>query len=418
MSGIWIAILLILGLIGIAFLKANLKICPPNQIMIFSGKKRKLKDGTVVGYRVIKGGRAFKIPIIESVQWISLETIPIEFELSGALSKGLIPLNLKCMANIKIAGNEEQGLYNAVERFLGRSQEEISRVARQTLEGGTRGVLATLTPEEANTQRLKFAQLVMQDVSEDFRRLGIVLDTFKIQDISDNQHYLEAIGRKKNAEVQRDAKIAEAEAEAEARKVSAEARERGRIAEIQAEMMIVESENEYRVKTAELEAVSNRAEAKAKLAGEIARTQEEKTLADEKIKLNRSKYEAEVVIPAQAEKEAKELKAKGDSAKIIEDGKATAEAVKCMREEWEKGDTKDLFLIQLLPDIIDKISKVISENLSIEKLTIVDGGDGQGLPNHIKSLTGSVVSFIEGLKNATGLDITQILQKRGNASRG
>ncbi|MGD9038874.1 MAG: SPFH domain-containing protein, partial [Desulfobacteraceae bacterium] len=110
MLGVWIGIAVIAVLIVLAFIKANLRICHPNEILVFSGRKRKLKDGTVVGYRVIKGGRGLKIPIIESVTRLPLTTIPIDLELSGALTSGIIPINLQAMANVKIAGSEEEGL--------------------------------------------------------------------------------------------------------------------------------------------------------------------------------------------------------------------------------------------------------------------------------------------------------------------
>lgn len=70
-----------------------------------------------------------------------------------------------------------------------------------------------------------------------------------------------------------------------------------------------------------------------------------------------------------------------------------------------------MFLIQLLPEIVDKMTRVVSENLSVEKLTIMDNGDGNGLPNLMKNLTGSVVSFIEGIKGVTGLDLQDIIQR-------
>lgn len=412
MLGIWIAIPVILGLIGIAFVKSNLKVCPPNEILIFSGKKRKLEDGTTVGYRIIKGGRAFKIPIIESVSSMSLATTPIEIELSGALSAGIIPLNVQCMASVKVAGAEEEGLYNAVERLLGKSEEDISRIAQEILEGNLRGVLATLSPEEANTQRLEFAQKVMKEAEKDLRRLGLVLDTFEIQDVSDIQGYLEAVGKKKSAEVQRDAKIAEAESEAEAREVAAKAEQRGNVAEAESEMVTVEAENKLRVKKAEMAALTNRAEAKAEVAREIARTEEEKLLEEQRVELSEKKYQADTVIPAQAEREAQLLKAEGEAASIIEDGKATAEAVKLMRQEWEEGNTRELFLLQQLPEIIDKITRIVADNLSIERLTVVDSGNGGGLPGLTRSLTGSVVSIFEEIKNATGLDIPEILQTK------
>lgn len=121
MLGFWIGIGIAGVLILLAFIKANLRICHPNEILVFSGRKRTLKDGTVVGYRVIKGGRGLKIPIIESVTQLPLTTMPIDLELTGALSKGVIPINIQAMANVKIAGSEEEGLSNALERFLGKT---------------------------------------------------------------------------------------------------------------------------------------------------------------------------------------------------------------------------------------------------------------------------------------------------------
>ncbi|MGD9033546.1 MAG: SPFH domain-containing protein [Desulfobacteraceae bacterium] len=416
MLGIWIGIAVIAALIILAFVKANLRICHPNEILVFSGKKRKLKDGTVVGYRVIKGGRGLKIPIIESVTRMPLTTIPIDLELTGALTSGIIPINLQAMANVKIAGSEEEGLSNALERFLGRNINDISQIARENLEGSLRGVLATLTPEEANNNRLEFAEKVAQQARSDLRSLGLVLDTFKIKHISDNEGYLDAIGRKKNAEVRRDAKIVEANAEAEAMLVAAEAKKKGRVAEHEADVSIVEAENRLRVKRADLAAEANRFEAKANVAGEIARVEEEQRLEEQRVEMNRHKYDADVVVPARAEKEAMELKATGKAANIIEDGKAMAEAVRSMRQEWEKEDTRELFLIQQLPDILDKITRVVAENLSIDKVTVVDSGNGNGVPAYVHGVTGSIVSIFEQIKNATGLDIPEILQAKGKGS--
>jgi len=393
-------------------IKANLRICHPNEILVFSGRKRRLKDGTEVGYRIIKGGRGLKIPIIESVTQLPLTTIPIDLELTGALTNGIIPINIQAMANVKIAGSEEEGLSNALERFLGKNITDISQVAKENIEGSLRGVLATLTPEEANSNRLEFAERVVQEARSDLIRLCLVLDTFKIKSLSDNQGYLEAVGRRKNAEVRRDARITEANAEAEARLVAAEANKKGNVAEAVADMSIVDAENELRVKKADLAAGANRAEARANVAGDIARIEEEQKLEAQRVKMNRSKYEAEVIVPARAEKESKELRAIGDAARIAEDGRATAEAIKVLREQWEREDTRELFLIQQLPDILDKITKVVADNLSIDKITIVDNGNGHGLPSYVKGVTGSIVAIFEEIKNATGLDIPEILRAR------
>jgi flotillin len=83
-----------------------------------------------------------------------------------------------------------------------------------------------------------------------------------------------------------------------------------------------------------------------------------------------------------------------------------------MREQWEKEDTRELFLIQQLPDILDKITSVVADNLSIDKVTVLDSGNGNGMPTYVKGVTGSVVAIMEQIKNATGLDIPDILRAK------
>lgn len=411
MLAIWIAVLVLVGLTAAAVFKAHLYICPPNEVMVFSGRRRVLEDGTELGYRVVKGGRGWRFPLIEAVSRMPLTTLPIEIELRGALTNGTIPVNIKATATVKIAGSEAEGLLNALERFLGRSVTEIAQVARENLEGSLRGVLATLTPEEANSQRLHFAQRVVEEARADLRNLGLVLDTLKIKDLSDEQGYLEAIGRKKNAEIQRDARIAEANAEAEARVVASEAEQTGSVAEKQAQMRILDAENARRVHAAQLEERALAEEAKAEVGGELARVKEQHELEKERVKMNRQKFEADVIIPARAEKEAMELRAAGESALILEEGKATAEAVAHMRKDWVRDETRELYLIQQLPSMIDKVTRVISDNMSIDKVTILDGSSGNGIPNYVSNIAGSVVSVFEQISNATGLDIPDLLRR-------
>ncbi len=401
----------------IVFIKANLIICQPNEILIISGRQHQLPDGTVIGYRVIKGGRGFKLPVLESVKYLSLTAMPIEIRITKALAKGIIPIDVDGRANVKIAGSEKDGLSNAIERFLGKNVNEIAQVAKETIEGNLRGVLAQMTPEEANAQRLALAEKVAEPARQDLQKLGLVLDFVKIQNISDDQGYLNAIGRRKNAEVIKHARIAEATAEAEARKVAAEQKCKGKVAEAEAEMAITRAENRLKVHRAELAAETNRAEQKAQVAGEITRVEEQQHLEAGRIELNRKKCQADVVVPAEAEQKAAELQASGEAAKILEDGRATAEAIKLMRDQWQDGHTRDLFLIQMLPELVDKITRVVADNLHIDKLTVLDSGNGNGLPAYVKNLTGSAVSILEGLKTATGIDLPAILNNKENKQK-
>ena len=114
-----ILLIALAAMIVVIYIKANMKICQPNEVTIFTGRKFKDKEKGYIGYRVIRGGRALKIPLIETVSTLSLSTMPIEMDVTGALTRGTIPVNVKAMANIKIAGSLEQGLGNAIERFPG-----------------------------------------------------------------------------------------------------------------------------------------------------------------------------------------------------------------------------------------------------------------------------------------------------------
>jgi flotillin len=403
-----------LGLFGLAVLLAFVKhymvICEPNEVVVISGGGKHTGAAGPSGYRVIKGGRGFVWPIIESVRRLSLSNMPIEIRIIKALSRGLIPMSIDGRANVKIAGTPEAGLHNAIERFLGKSATEVASVARETVEGCLRGVIATVTPEQANTDRVQLEKEIEEKARADLRHFGLVLDLFKIQNTSDEQGYLAAIGRQRNAEVQRAARIAEATTEAEARTVAAEQKQRGRVAEVAAEMKIVEVENKLAVHQADLEADSNRARERSRIAGETARAQEERRLEEARVAVNQMKYQADVVVPAEAECKALELKAQGDSAKILENGKATAEAIRLMQGHWQEGKTRELFMIQMLPDLVDKVTRVVSENLNVEKLTVIDSGNGTALPSYVKNVTNSALVILEQLRNTTGVDIPSLLQ--------
>jgi uncharacterized membrane protein YqiK len=167
-----------------------------------------------------RGRLVVKTPVIETASFMDMTTIPIYVAVQNAYSKNSIPLEVHAIANVKLSGHEEV-VMNAVERFLGRDRSEIQRVAKETLEGALRGVLARLTPEEVNEDRLKFAGEISEEVGEDLAKLGLQVDTLKIQSVSDEKEYLDSIGRVRIAEAIQRAEIAESNARNEANKEAA-----------------------------------------------------------------------------------------------------------------------------------------------------------------------------------------------------
>src|SRR5688572_5465036 len=245
-------VVLALILLVILTIKNLIVIVPPNIAAIITGRKRVSEEGGTVGYRTVMGGRTMRIPIIEQVNWLSLSTIPLELSVDDAFSKGNIPLNVKAIANVKIASDPELVFNNAVERLLGKNIGQIEALARETLTGNLRGVLAKLTPEEVNEDRLGFARHLTEEADHDLKKLGLQLDTLKIQHVSDRVGYLKAMGEKATAGAIRDAEIAKAEAQSETSQKQAESRRLAEIANAQASVAIAEANNLLRVRQAEL----------------------------------------------------------------------------------------------------------------------------------------------------------------------
>ena len=198
----------------------------------------------------------------------------VDVDVRNAYSKGGIPLMVQAIANVKISGDSSL-IINAIERFLGKSRDEIRQVVKEMLEGNLRGILATLTPEEVNEDRLKFANSIVDEVDDDLAKLGLSLETLKIQNVADDSKYLDSIGRKKIAEVIRDAKIAESNSKREAEKVEALAKQAGEVAKAKADGVILKRQNELRKIKAELHALAQSEMERAEAAGKTAKAQAE-----------------------------------------------------------------------------------------------------------------------------------------------
>jgi flotillin len=305
-------------LVLVTMLTRFLYVCRPSEILIFSGRKHRLADGTEVGSRVIFGGRAWRIPLIESVQRMKMLSMPIDVQVQGAYTKVGIPLKVRAIAVIKLS-SDPNVVMNAIERFLGRGLNDVQQVAKETLEGNLRGVLATLTPEEVNEDRLKFADSLAAEVEQDLAKLGLHLDVLKIQHVTDDANYLASIGRERIAQVIRDAEIAESNALNEAAKEAAAAEMRAKVAEADADKAIVQKKNELRRVTAELEGEAKSIEMRAEQAGLAAQATAQQALQGVRRDLEATRLQADVVVPSEIKRDASALDAAGAAAKIAEE---------------------------------------------------------------------------------------------------
>lgn len=316
-------------LIALWLLSRNYIKVSPNMAAVISGRSRKLPDGTVVGYRLVRGGATLIVPFLEKVDYLSLNVWTVPLATSRAYTVQGVPVSVKAVGNVKIKGDDES-LRAAAERFLGMPPEEFQRLVFQTLEGHLRAILGTLTVEEINNDRQSFAQKLTTEAAGDLEKMGIGLDALTIQEISDEEGYLDALGKRRTAEVQRDAEIGQAEAMRDSKIKASMAMQEGEKVRLESEASIAMSTREAQVRKAQYEAEIQKEQATARQAGPLSeakarqevtveevriekvRTQEQIAVQEQEVLRREKELEATVVKKAEAERRAAVLRAQGE----------------------------------------------------------------------------------------------------------
>ena len=407
LGGAFLGVLLIAGLLFL--LSRILYICPPSKVLIFSGRKYTLPDGSVVGYRVIHGGRGVRIPLLETVSTLDMRLFPVQVSVHNAFSKGGIPLTVQAIANVKIASDPVH-LRSAAERFLEVPPHKIADVAKSTLEGALREVLAELTPEEVNQDRLKFADRLVTNVGDDFSRLGLQLDVLKIQHVSDDQQYLSNLGREAIAHMLRDAENADNAANQAVSQAQATARTMAETAQKQAETEVLRKKNDYAAQLARLQAEAVSAENESVVDAETARAVAEQELQELRKQHEQLRLACDVVLPAQAQRKAEELKAQGDAYPLIESGKARAAALQALATEWAAAGTqgREVYVLNYLREIAMAAVKRTAST-QVHEMNVVDGGDGSSYATVVAAFPSMVARVMQETGAAVGVDLNAIL---------
>ncbi len=438
----------------------------PDEALIVSGRKKRLSSGQVVGFRIVKGGATFVWPILEISKTISLRIMPLDVNSSAYTSQG-VQVNVDGIAQVKIDSTEE-AIATAAEQFLSLKEDEIRRIATQTLEGHLRSIVGNLTVEEINQNRDAFAQKVQELAAGDLANMGLKIISFTIREIADKNGYLESLGKAQIARVQRDAIIGQAEAKRDADIKSAEAMQAGQTARYLAETKVAEANRDKEMKMADYQASINERKAESDLAYdkkkfviqqevqkesmqvEIIKKQKEIELQEQEALRKAQELDATIRKPADAEKYRTEIEAEADKIKkskeaegqsfaIKAEGAAKAEAVKIAgladaeiikakgeaeaeiirakgQAEAEalakKAEAYKLFndaaiaqmVIEKLPEIASAIAQPLSKT---EKIVMI--GDS-GASKITKDITNIMAQLPETVKGLTGVDITNILK--------
>ena len=470
-SAILVALTVLIGLLGVfaamALFARNYIKVPPSMVAIFYGRKHSLVDEkgnrTTVGFRVVRGGAALRVPILEKVEYLSLNIISIPLKISRAYTKEGVPVTVEAVANVKIAG-DDMSLRGAAERFLGMTTDKIKEVIFQTLEGHLRAILGTLTVEEINADRQAFAQKMTDEAALDLKKMGVNIDILTIQQISDEMGYLDALGKKRTAEVKRDAVVGEAQAQRDAMIKSALADQEGKTKRYEADVAIAQSLRDKETRQAEFDAMVQSKKAESEQSGPLATAIAKQRVTEQETRIDQVRKQQEVLVqtqeaarreqellatvvrPAEAERQAAILRAEGlkqatiikaeatqkelefegagEAAKIEKVGRAEAAKVLAIGEAeglqskaaaWK--NFNDAAVVNMVVEKMPELAQAFATQLAgIDKINIIEMGNGSngsgGIGKVMNTVGGGMTAMLSMLKDQFGVDIAGLMQAK------
>ncbi len=438
-----IVALIVLAIGTIIALINRYRRCPSDKILvIYGGKKSKTSA------KCVHGGGAFVWPVIEDYQYLSLTPISIDANLTNALSRQNIRVDVPCRFTVGIS-TDVDSMTAASERLLGLSPAQIQELARDILFGQLRLVIATMSIEELNSDRDKFLESISTNVEVELKKIGLRLINVNVTDIKDESGYIEALGREAAAKAINEAKVRVAEQDKIGEIGKAEADRETRIRTAEANAEAVKGENEAKVAIANSEAYRREREAEAqRKATASEKVQEAKALEEayaaqklaEEARAEREKstQTANILVPQEIEKRRRIIEAEAEAEKIRVNAKGDADAIFAKMEAEAKGLyevlTKQasgykemvqaaggdankaymLLLLEKLPELVKTQVEAV-KGINIDHITVWDGGngaDGKGsTANFVSGLMKSVPPLNE-LFDMAGLNLPEYLAKK------
>ncbi len=418
--------------------------CPSDKILVIYGNKGMNKSA-----KCVHGGGAFVWPVIEDYAYLSLTPISIDANLTNALSRQNIRVDVPCRFTVGIS-TEPESMLAAAERLLGQTAQQIQELARDILFGQLRLVIATMSIEELNSDRDKFLEAISANVEVELKKIGLRLINVNVTDIKDESGYIEALGQEAAAKAINEAKVRVAEQEKVGEIGKAEAVRETRIRTAEANAQAVQGENEAKIAIANSDAIRREKEAeaqrKATAAEKVAQAQalEEAYAAEQKAESARADRERStqtanvivaqeiekkrLVIAAEAEAEQKRVNAKGEAdaifAKMEAEAKGLFEILTKQADGYDKmiqaagGDATKaytLLLLEKLPELVKTQVEAI-KGINIDKVTVWDNGGGaaDGKTSTANFLSGLMKSVppLQELFDQAGMALPEYLAKK------
>ena len=430
---------------------ARYKKCPSDKVLVVYGMTGKGTDGESRSAKCIHGGAAFIWPVIQSYKFLDLTPISIEVNLTNALSKQNIRVDVPSRFTVGIS-TEPSIMPNAAERLLGLPMKEIQELAKDIIFGQLRLVVATMDIEEINSDRDKFLLNVASNVENELKKIGLKLINVNVTDIRDESGYIEALGKEAAAKAINDAKKTVAEKNRDGAIGEANAKQDERVRVSEANAKAIEGENLAKITVANSDAEKMEREAEANRRSnasqkvQAAKALEESYVAEElaekaRADRERATKEADVIVHAEIEKRKVEIdaEAKAETIRRIAKGEADATLSKMQAEAngnmailtkqaegFQKlveasGNSAENAVMLMMTEKIEQLVKLQVEaikNIKIDKITVWDtmGGNGNGTPTTANFLSGMLKSVppLEDVFKTAGMELPKYLKGNFN----
>lgn len=284
LSVLIIAAIILLAVVFVG--KVMYKKAPPNVAMVITGPR---------GNRVAIGKGCFVIPIIQRVDYMSLENIQSDFTSRDEIpTKDAINILVDAVANVSISQNPDR-LKVAASKFLGYKPSQIREIITPVFEGNIREIISQTTLKELiQGDKKVFAERIIENVTPNLNDMGLELTTFNIQNFKDKNGVIENLGLENTVQISKDAAISKAKAEKEIAVAKAEAAKAANDAKVAADTEIAKKNNELEIQRAELKKAADIKKAEADAAYQIQQEEQRRTIEITTANANLARQEKEI----------------------------------------------------------------------------------------------------------------------------
>lgn len=365
--------------------------CPPDKLMIVSGFGQT---------RSVSGKGTFVIPGLQRVDTLALGAVQVQLSTENEIpTQDAILIHACAVANFQI-GQTPELIEIASKNYLNMDKAEMTRQVTEVMLGKMREVIGQMDLKELMRDRESFNHKVFEGSRDDLANLGLELRTFNVQDFSDSQGIIRSMGADQAAEIKKEAELAQ----------------------IRAEQEVAERQNQLDLKKAELKKTADKAAAEADMVkqtvtaekqrelyvaqqeAQIAAETKKVELAERQVAVKERELDATVRKQAEADRYAAEQKA--DAELYTRTKNAEAAKVEAQTEAYNGMENAYLLAnryIDVMPEVAEAVAKPLT---AVDSIKMYGDGNATKL---VRDTTGMVDQVTSGLKDATGIDLTELL---------